>query len=89
MINRSRGSCVLGLYGSIRKDSGSFAVSEVEYGEDFESYREDDDGGSAYYRDRGVSLEGDVYVELVYSDAIEELKAIVDQMIRSGYEKEG
>ncbi|KAJ0458622.1 putative exocyst complex component Exo70, cullin repeat-like-containing domain superfamily [Helianthus annuus] len=80
------------LYGSIRKGSGSFAVSEVnevEYGEDFESYREDDDGGSsAYYHDRGVSLGGDVYVELVYSDAIKELKAIADRMIRSGYEKE-
>ncbi|MFS8000513.1 putative exocyst complex component Exo70, cullin repeat-like-containing domain superfamily [Helianthus anomalus] len=82
------------LYGSIRKGSvgsGSFAVSEVnevEYGEEFESYREDDDGGSAYHHDRGVSLGGDVYVELVYSDAIKELKAIADRMIRSGYEKE-
>ncbi|KAJ0630398.1 putative exocyst complex component Exo70, cullin repeat-like-containing domain superfamily [Helianthus annuus] len=49
------------LYGSIRKGSGSFVVSEVnevEYGEDFESYREDDDGGSsAYYHDRGLSIE--------------------------------
>ncbi|KAJ0712438.1 putative exocyst complex component Exo70, cullin repeat-like-containing domain superfamily [Helianthus annuus] len=72
----------------INRSSGSFAVSEVEYGEDFESYREDDDGGSAYYRDRGVSLDGNVYVELVYSDAIKELKTIVDRMIQSGYEKE-
>ncbi|KAJ0680588.1 putative exocyst complex component Exo70, cullin repeat-like-containing domain superfamily [Helianthus annuus] len=72
----------------INRSSGSFAVSEVEYGEDFESCREDDDGGSAYYRDRGVSLEGDVYVELVYSDAIKKLKAIADRMIRSGYGKE-
>ncbi|KAJ0805762.1 putative exocyst complex component Exo70, cullin repeat-like-containing domain superfamily [Helianthus annuus] len=33
-------------------------------------------------------LRSDVYVDLVYADAIKELKGIADRMIRSGYEKE-
>ncbi|XP_071731761.1 exocyst complex component EXO70B1 [Rutidosis leptorrhynchoides] len=77
------------LYGSIRRGSMSFAGSEIEIGDEFESYREDDDdGGSGYYHDRGLSLGGDVYVDLVQADAIKELKSIADRMIRSGYEKE-
>lgn len=78
------------LYGSIRKGSMLFAASEIEIGEEFESYREDndDDGGSGYYHDRGLSLGGDVCVDLIHVDAIKELKSIADRMIRSGYEKE-
>ncbi|KAJ0536645.1 putative exocyst complex component Exo70, cullin repeat-like-containing domain superfamily [Helianthus annuus] len=77
------------LYGSIRKGSVSFAANEIEIEDDFESsYREDDCGGSSYCYDRGLSFGGDVCVDLVYADAIKELKAIADRMIRSGYEKE-
>ncbi|KAK9054582.1 hypothetical protein SSX86_025661 [Deinandra increscens subsp. villosa] len=79
------------LYGSIRRGSASlasFASNEIEIGDDFESYREDEDGGSGYLHERGASLGGDVYVELIYADAIKELKSIADRMIRSGYEKE-
>ncbi|KAD2806088.1 hypothetical protein R6Q59_028911 [Mikania micrantha] len=76
------------LYGSIRKGSISFMSNETEIGDDFESYREDDDGGSGYHHERGPSLGGDVYVDLIYPEAINELKAIADRMIRSGYEKE-
>lgn len=79
------------LYGSIRKGSLSFAANEIEIGDDFESYRgEDDDGGSGsgYHHERGISLGGDVYVDLIHPEAIKELKAIADRMIRSGYEKE-
>ncbi|KAM0033233.1 putative exocyst complex component Exo70, cullin repeat-like-containing domain superfamily [Helianthus debilis subsp. tardiflorus] len=77
------------LYGSIRKGSVSFAATEVEIEDDFESsYREDDCGGSSYCYDRGLSFGGDVCVDLVYGDAIKELKEIADRMIRSGYEKE-
>ncbi|KAI3727043.1 hypothetical protein L1987_66851 [Smallanthus sonchifolius] len=77
------------LYGSIRKGSLSFAANEIEIEDDFESYREDDDdGGSGYRHERGPSFGGDVYVDLIYADAVKELKAIADRMIRSGYEKE-
>ncbi|KAI3499562.1 hypothetical protein L1887_35365 [Cichorium endivia] len=78
------------LYGSIRKGSVSFPSNGIEIGDDFESYREDDDGGSGsgYHHERGPSLGGDVYVDLIHPEAIKELKAIADRMIRSGYEKE-
>lgn len=76
------------LYGSIRKGSLSFPSNEIEIGDEFESYREDDDGGSGYHHERGPSLGGDVYVDLIHTEAIKELKAIADRMIRSGYEKE-
>ncbi|KAK1433915.1 hypothetical protein QVD17_10833 [Tagetes erecta] len=77
------------LYGSIRKGSLSFASNEIEIEDDFESYREDDDGeGSGYWHERGPSFGGDVYVDLIRPDAIKDLKAIADRMIRSGYEKE-
>ncbi|KAI3785858.1 hypothetical protein L1987_44984 [Smallanthus sonchifolius] len=77
------------LYGSIRKGSLSFASNEIEIEDNFESYREDDDdGGSGYHHERGPSFGGDVYVDLIYTDAVKELKAIADRMIRSGYEKE-
>ncbi|KAK9066409.1 hypothetical protein SSX86_013731 [Deinandra increscens subsp. villosa] len=79
------------LYGSIRKGSLSFAANEIEIEDDFESYREDDDDGGSgygYYHERGPSFGVDVYVDLINSDAIKELKAIADRMIRSGYEKE-
>ncbi|MFS7983542.1 putative exocyst complex component Exo70, cullin repeat-like-containing domain superfamily [Helianthus anomalus] len=33
-------------------------------------------------------LRSDVYVDLVYADAIKEMKGVADRMIRSGYEKE-
>ncbi|KAL7597309.1 hypothetical protein Lser_V15G31109 [Lactuca serriola] len=78
------------LYGSIRKGSFSFPSNGIEIGDDFESYREDEDGGSrsGYHHERGPSLGGDVFVDLIHPEAIKELKAIVDRMIRSGYEKE-
>lgn len=78
------------LYGSIRRGSLSFPSNEIEIGDEFESYREDDDGGSGsgYHHERGPSLGGDVYVDLIHTEAIKELKAIADRMIRSGYEKE-
>ncbi|KAL8230536.1 hypothetical protein R6Q57_000314 [Mikania cordata] len=79
------------LYGSIRKGSLSFTANEIEIEDDFDSYREDDDDdneGSGYHHERGPSFGGDVFVDLVQSDAINELKAIADRMIRSGYEKE-
>lgn len=78
------------LYGSIRKGSFSFPSNGIEIGDDFESYREDDDGGSGsgYHHERGPSLGGDVFVDLIHTEAIKELKAIADRMIRSGYEKE-
>ncbi|MFS7953388.1 putative exocyst complex component Exo70, cullin repeat-like-containing domain superfamily [Helianthus anomalus] len=34
-----------------------------------------------------IEFRSDVYVDLVYADAIKELKGIADRMIRSGYEK--
>nr|XP_043618226.1 exocyst complex component EXO70B1 [Erigeron canadensis] len=85
------------LYGSIRRGP-SFEIDD-----DFESvsssYRDrdavvdDNDGdgngsGSAYFHDRGLSLGGDVYVDLIHTDATRELKAIADRMIKAGYEKE-
>lgn len=78
------------LYGSIRKGSISSASKDFEIGDEFESYREDDDGGSGsgYHHDRGLSLGGDVCFDLIHYDAIKELKSIADRMIRSGYEKE-
>ncbi|CAH1423195.1 unnamed protein product [Lactuca virosa] len=78
------------LYGSIRKGSFSFPSNGIEIGDDFESYREDEDGGSGsgYHHERGPSLGGDVFVDLIHPEAIKELKAIADRMIRSGYEKE-
>ncbi|XP_076915585.1 exocyst complex component EXO70B1-like [Bidens hawaiensis] len=79
------------LYGSIRKGGSMNTMNtsrEIEIEDEFESYREDDDVSSGYFHDRGLSLGGDVYVELIYPEAIKELKAIADRMIRSGYEKE-
>lgn len=77
------------LYGSIRKGSLSFPSNEIEIGEDFDSFREEDNGGSSgYHHERGPSLGGDVYVDLIHPEAIKELKSIADRMIRSGYEKE-
>ncbi|GJZ77405.1 exocyst complex component EXO70B1 [Tanacetum coccineum] len=77
------------VYGSIRRGSMSFGGSEIGIEEDFDSYREDFDGsGSGFCHERGLSLGGDVCVDLVNGDAIKELKAIADRMIRAGYEKE-
>ncbi|KAI3761420.1 hypothetical protein L1987_51836 [Smallanthus sonchifolius] len=79
------------LYGSIRRGSMSFPSNDIDIvtiGDDLESYREDDAGGSGYLHDRAASLGGDLYVELIYTDAIKDLKSIADRMIRSGYEKE-
>ncbi|XP_076891785.1 exocyst complex component EXO70B1-like [Bidens hawaiensis] len=55
---------------------------------DIGSYKEDEYEGSSYVYERGRSIGNDVSVELVYADAVKELKAIADRMIRSGYEKE-
>lgn len=76
------------LYGSVR---GSVSISQSNDGEiddESESYGEDDQERSSYHHERGASLGGDICVDLIHNEAIEELKDIADRMIRSGYEKE-
>uniref|UniRef100_A0A2P2L6S3 Exocyst subunit Exo70 family protein n=1 Tax=Rhizophora mucronata TaxID=61149 RepID=A0A2P2L6S3_RHIMU len=75
------------LYGSIRRVSLSFLSNDCEFGEEFDSSGEIESEG-AYFHERGVSLGDDVTVDLINSDAVEELKEIAERMIRSGYEKE-
>lgn len=73
------------LHGSIQRGSLSFASHDGEIVEDLSF--EDDDRESSFCHDRGVSL-GDVSVDLVAPDAVEELKEIAERMIRVGYERE-
>nr|XP_043608668.1 exocyst complex component EXO70B1-like [Erigeron canadensis] len=62
--------------------------SETE--DEAESFGHDvlDQEGSSLHHERGASLGGDVSVDLIRFEAIDELKDIADRMIRSGYEKE-
>ncbi|KAK6920530.1 Exocyst complex subunit Exo70, C-terminal [Dillenia turbinata] len=74
------------LYGSIRRISLSFVSQDGEEIEDFGSLGEEESGNLVH--ERGVSLGDDLWVELVRSEAVNELREIADRMIRSGYEKE-
>ncbi|KAK6924682.1 Exocyst complex subunit Exo70, C-terminal [Dillenia turbinata] len=74
------------LYGSIRRISLSFVSQDGEEIEDFGSFGEEESGKLIH--ERGVSLGDDLWVELVRSEAVNELREIADRMIRSGYEKE-
>ncbi|KAK7282031.1 hypothetical protein RIF29_10512 [Crotalaria pallida] len=79
------------LYGSIRRgNSLSFASSShdgasVVY-ENLDSFAEVNDGSERFH-ERGASI-GDVFGDLVHPAVVEDLRLIVDRMIRSGYEKE-
>ncbi|KAF2311499.1 hypothetical protein GH714_024392 [Hevea brasiliensis] len=75
------------LYGSIRRVSLSFVSNEGELDEEFESFGEVDNESTCFH-ERGGSLGDDVHVDLVNSEAVEDLKVIAERMIRSGYEKE-
>ncbi|KAI7727417.1 hypothetical protein M8C21_020422 [Ambrosia artemisiifolia] len=46
------------------------------------------EGSSSLHHERGASLGGDLCIDLIRVEAVDELKAIADRMIRSGYEKE-
>ncbi|KAI4341345.1 hypothetical protein MLD38_026079 [Melastoma candidum] len=74
------------LYGSIRRVSLSFASTEGEIDEDFDSFGEESSGHC--FHERGISLGDDLCVDLINPDAVVELKEIAERMIRSGYEKE-
>ncbi|KAF7833975.1 exocyst complex component EXO70B1 [Senna tora] len=76
------------LYGSIRRVSLSFASTDGEISENFESFGEVNDRGSQRFHERGASLGDDVFVDLIHPEAVEELKEIADRMVRSGYERE-
>ncbi|EEF51795.1 exocyst complex component EXO70B1 [Ricinus communis] len=85
------------LYGSIRRGvSLSFVSSADDIDEEFDtSFSEvvDNEGQSTgrYFHERGRSLcygEDDFCVDLINSEAVEDLKVIAERMIRSRYEKE-
>ncbi|KDP30922.1 hypothetical protein JCGZ_11298 [Jatropha curcas] len=75
------------LYGSIRRVSLSFVSTEGEIDGEFGSFGEVD-SESPYFHERGGSLGDDLCVDLINSEALEDLKVIAERMIRSGYEKE-
>lgn len=75
------------LYGSIRRVSLSFVSSEGEIAEGFESFGEVDNERTCFH-ERGGSLGDDLFVDLINSEAVEDLRVIAERMIRSGYEKE-
>uniref|UniRef100_A0A2P2L6R3 Exocyst subunit Exo70 family protein n=1 Tax=Rhizophora mucronata TaxID=61149 RepID=A0A2P2L6R3_RHIMU len=75
------------LYGSIKRVSLSFVSNDVEIGEEFGSFG-DMESDSTCFHERGASLADDVFMDLINSGAVEELKEIAERMIRSGYEKE-
>ncbi|XP_022994353.1 exocyst complex component EXO70B1-like isoform X1 [Cucurbita maxima] len=75
------------LHGSIRRVALSFASHEGENSDEFESFA-DVDRGSGIFHERGISLGDDLRVDLINPDAVDDLKEIVDRMIRSGYERE-
>ncbi|XP_010536629.1 PREDICTED: exocyst complex component EXO70B1 [Tarenaya hassleriana] len=79
------------LYGSIRRTALSFADGDI--GEEFENFGEVADGeeiGSrrGLFHERGGSIGGDLWVDLINPIAVAGLKEIAERMIRSGYEKE-
>ncbi|KAK9090129.1 hypothetical protein Sjap_023306 [Stephania japonica] len=74
------------LYGSIRRVSLSFASNDGDSLDGFETSVEEE--SVSCYHERGASLGGDLFVDLVHPDAVLDLKEIADRMIRSGYEKE-
>lgn len=77
------------LHGSVRSVSRSFPSNDGEIEDELQSYGDDDqEGSSTLHHERGASLGGDVCVDLILPEAIEELKDIADRMIRAGYEKE-
>lgn len=76
------------LYGSIRRVSLSFAATDGEINENFESFGEVNDRGSQRFHERGASLGDDVFVDLIHPEAVDELRDIADRMVRSGYERE-
>ncbi|KAK9104159.1 hypothetical protein Scep_021003 [Stephania cephalantha] len=78
------------LYGSIRRYSLSFASNDGNDRDSidgFETSVEEEESVSCYH-ERGASLGGDLFVDLVHPEAVLDLKEIADRMIRSGYEKE-
>ncbi|KAJ0920104.1 putative exocyst complex component Exo70, cullin repeat-like-containing domain superfamily [Helianthus annuus] len=80
------------LYGSVRSVSRPNLSNNSEIEDEIEGeldrFVEDEQEGSTLHHERGASLGGDLCVDLIRVEAIDELKEIADRMIRSGYEKE-
>ncbi|KAM0018736.1 putative exocyst complex component Exo70, cullin repeat-like-containing domain superfamily [Helianthus debilis subsp. tardiflorus] len=84
------------LYGSVRSVSRPNLSNNSEIDGEIEDeiegeldrFVEDEQEGSTLHHERGASLGGDLCVDLIRVEAIDELKEIADRMIRSGYEKE-
>lgn len=81
------------LYGSVRSVSREVEEDLETLGDDNDDNNDndvddDDQEGSSYRHERGASIGGDVCVDLIHPEAIDELKDIADRMIRSGYEME-
>ncbi|KAK7330618.1 hypothetical protein VNO77_24816 [Canavalia gladiata] len=75
-------------YGSIRRVSLSFSSHDGAIDENLESFGEVSDRGSHRFHERGASLGDDLLVDLVRPEAVQDLREIIDRMVRSGYERE-
>ncbi|KAG5028191.1 hypothetical protein AAZX31_05G045700 [Glycine max] len=73
-------------YGSIKRVSLSFGSHDGAIDDSpLESFGEVD---SSRFHDRGASLGDDLFVDLVRPEAVQDLREIIDRMVRSGYERE-
>ncbi|CAJ1943626.1 unnamed protein product [Sphenostylis stenocarpa] len=72
-------------YGSIRRVSLSFGSHDGAIDDTLESFGE---VGSSRFHERGASLGDDLFVDLVRPEAVQDLREIIDRMVRSGYERE-
>ncbi|XP_027334875.1 exocyst complex component EXO70B1 [Abrus precatorius] len=75
-------------YGSIRRVSLSFGSHDGAIDENLESFGEVSDRGSHRFHERGASLGDDLFDDLVRPEAVQDLREIIDRMVRSGYERE-
>ncbi|KAK7265561.1 hypothetical protein RJT34_33181 [Clitoria ternatea] len=75
-------------HSSIRRVSLSFGSHDGAIDETLESFGEVSDRGSHRFHERGGSLGVDLLVDLVRPEAVQDLREIIDRMVRSGYERE-
>ncbi|TKY55326.1 Exocyst complex component EXO70B1 [Spatholobus suberectus] len=74
--------------GSTRRVSLSFGSHDGAIDDTLGSFGEVGDRGSSRFHERGASLGDDLFVDLVRPEAVQDLREIIDRMLRSGYERE-
>ena len=75
-------------YGSIRRVSLSFGSHDGAAAIDDSPLQSFGEVDSSRFHDRAASLGDDLFVDLVRPEAVQDLREIIDRMVRSGYERE-